>query len=564
MEGSRVPSSVPRVLSAALIVVILGLSLAAALSSSSGAESLGNWSVTNPYAGGSGVAISGESCATSLGYIYCVGGTLNGGYYTSAVYYAKVDSGGASAWKETTDYGSPSTSDNSGNYGYPTAEGSCAISTGYIYCVGGTGPSGLTDAVFYAPVSSAGVGAWSITTNYPVTVMSQSCMVAAGYIYCVGGYTGTGTTSTVYYAQATPSGMGAWKETTDYGAASKSYKSGAAGVQTSEMPCAVSGGYIYCVGGYTTSGYTDAVFYAKVDSTGVGAWAATTSYALGDVYGESCVASSGYVYCVAGISGSSYKDAVYYAKTDSTGVIGGWVLSSSYPLKVQELSCAVYSGYIYCAGGDNSGTPVSNVYYVAITSPATVTTASTTVSTSVTTTTLTQPTTTTSVSTSVTTTTLTTGTTTVTGPTSTVTVTVTGPTTTTSTGAFTTTRTQTLPTSGSILVSVYGAGGLPEAGTAVILSGPTGQTQVTDPNGEASFADLPFSQYYTVSATVNGTVLSAPVSLGATHSHASVVLQPTPARNPMELVEGISLFLILFGLAAAIFPMAYLMAGIRR
>jgi len=94
---------------------------------------------------------------------------------------------------------------------------SCAIYSGYIYCVGGyaTYPSGhgvfVVDAVYYATVSPSGVGGWTSTTSYPTGVATQSCAIYSGYIYCVGGVvdsvdtiSDSSWTSAVYYAEISP------------------------------------------------------------------------------------------------------------------------------------------------------------------------------------------------------------------------------------------------------------------------------------------------------------------------------------------------------------------------
>ena len=335
------------------------------------AQTLGSWSSTTPWENSSTHAITGESCATYSGYIYCVGGFLVGGP-RNGVYYAPVSSSGVGAWTSTTSY--------------PTGfdQGSCAISGGYIYCIGGETDSAgdYTAAVYYAPVSSSGVGAWTSTTAYPVIIEQESCAISGGYIYCVGGtsdesypYTpGNG----VFYAPVSSSGVGAWT--------------------TSNFPtvidgqsCTISSGYIYCVGGDTVqidgtqTPYTDIVFYASVSSSGVGAWTSTTHYPT-DITYTSCATYTGYIYCVGGfIDGTTFTDAVYYAPVSSSGV-GAWTSTTAYPEPIYLQSCPVYQGYIYCVGGQTTMGFISGfVYYTSIggsLSSTTSTTSSTSSSTS--------------------------------------------------------------------------------------------------------------------------------------------------------------------------------------
>ena len=84
---------------------------------------------------------------------------------------------------------------------------SCVSSQTDIYCVGGYagGPNGksITD-VYYAPLSSSGIGSWTLTTAYPYPVFEPRCTTNSGYIYCIEAqYNGTAYTSKVntYYAQ---------------------------------------------------------------------------------------------------------------------------------------------------------------------------------------------------------------------------------------------------------------------------------------------------------------------------------------------------------------------------
>ena len=282
---------------------------------------VGAWSSTRIYP----IGVNDQSCAVSGIYIYCVGGYADSSGLTNAVYYSYLSSiGGVGGWASTT--------------GYPFAiyGQSCAASGGYIYCVGGYG-TGYTGAVYYAPISSSGVGAWSSTTSYPFGVAGQSCAASGGYIYCVGGYgPSTGYTYTVYYAPISSSGVGAWSSTT-------SYPTGGFGPYGTS--CDVSGGYIYCVTGY----FSNAVYYAPISSSGVGAWSSTASYPI-TILGPSCVVSGWNIYCVGGeFDTGALTSAVYYDHvTTATSTTFTCPLSAG-TVGVVELCTAtvanVYSGY---------------------------------------------------------------------------------------------------------------------------------------------------------------------------------------------------------------------------
>jgi hypothetical protein len=226
------------------------------------------------------------------------------------------------------------------------SEGSCAIASGYIVCVGGSNSVGTADQVNYAAIGSPGVGTWSASSNYPTYISDESCVTDSGYIYCVGGFNpyltmSPYTTSNVEYGQVTGSGV-SWSSTTSYPAA------------VDGESCAVYSGYIYCVAGNAGN----AVYYAQLSSTGgiVGAWGTGTSYPLisgSGVTNLSCVTDSGYIYCMdGGISSGSTADA-YYAPVSSSGV-GSWTQATSPTYGLWGLSCVDPSSYVYCIGGTNT------------------------------------------------------------------------------------------------------------------------------------------------------------------------------------------------------------------
>ena len=245
------------------------------------------------------------SCATDLGYVYCVTGNL--------AYYAPVSPSGIGSWSSTSPY--PSNPDTGPTQ--RTVSQTCVAGSGYIYCVGGEGTgsgSRPSDAVLYAPVSSSGIEEWLGTTHYPVAGSVESCVLSGGFIYCMGDQT--------YYAPVSPhGGVGNWNQTT---------------AQPSITPagCVASGSYAYCIG-------ESASYYAPLSPGGAGPWKATAGLPTVG-YGTVCAAAgnSSYVYCVEG-------GLAYYASVSSSG-IGGWTATTGYPTERSPLSCSIPDDYIYC------------------------------------------------------------------------------------------------------------------------------------------------------------------------------------------------------------------------
>jgi len=64
--------------------------------------------------------------------------------------------------------------------------------------------------VYYAPVSSTGIGTWQATTSYPVGMTYDGCSIYNGYIYCVG-TASTSSANQVYYAPVSSTGIGTWQ-----------------------------------------------------------------------------------------------------------------------------------------------------------------------------------------------------------------------------------------------------------------------------------------------------------------------------------------------------------------
>jgi hypothetical protein len=354
---------------------------------------VGNWTIVKAYP----IGVLDLSCATSSYYVYCVGGR-NSDSQTNEVYFAATLDHELGTWTPAASYptpvsrqscviqtSSPSTyiycvagvtnNQETGRVefaplrnswkstvSYPVNawDVSCSYAVNDIYCVGGNTENGPTSATYFAaPDSNGGVDAWTNTTLYPISISGESCAVFSGYIYCVGGITTASETPTnaVYFAPVSVSGIGTWTNTTAYP------------IALSGESCAVKlftgpASYIFCVGGAGTN----AVYFAPVSSSGVGAWKATTVYPTG-VNAESCVISSAfqiteidYLYCVGGGT-----NAVYFAPISSSGV-GTWAATTPYPSggsEISRVSCAIDENVIYCVGGETPVT-IDEVFFASI------------------------------------------------------------------------------------------------------------------------------------------------------------------------------------------------------
>jgi hypothetical protein len=371
-----------------------------------GFAGVGPWVETTDYgaqsgsSGAGGIVVQGNGCVVNGTYFYCVGGqNFSNGIDMSRVFYTSLSAGGTfGPWNETTDYAATSGSSGAGGLGIEFP--SCVEYAGYIYCIGGAlsqSPWIVSD-VYFARLTAAGVGPWTETTDYGAASgttgaggspeFDLACAESHGTVYCVGG------SSRVYFANLSSTGVGPWTETTDYGATSGT--TGAGGYTVSNTACVTNASYLYCVGGQVAkvgnaSSASSRVFYAPISAAGVGAWRETTDYGAASgsagsggsrVYGTGCLNSAGEIVCVDGNNASNQATtSVDFANLSAAGV-GPWTVGGPYgavprgaadphpgQLGVYYEECDTFYDYARewagCAGGG------TNRVYVASTSGVT-------------------------------------------------------------------------------------------------------------------------------------------------------------------------------------------------
>jgi hypothetical protein len=243
----------------------------------------------------------------------------------------------------------------------------CVNGTATVYCIGGFGINDtVTSDVFATTISPSGMGDWNTEASYPVPIVGQACVAYGGYAYCIGGqHDGEGDDiASSYYSQMTSTGLGPWESTTAYP------------VPVDSSTCVASSGYVYCIGGDNETTGTNSTYvqsntdwYASVSSSGIGTWKETTAYPTGADY-PSCGATATEIYCTGGFN-STYSGVSnsYYAPISSSG-IGSWSSTTAYPVKGAGQSCNIDSGDIICVGGllNYNDTAYTSVYYAPVTS----------------------------------------------------------------------------------------------------------------------------------------------------------------------------------------------------
>ena len=341
-----------------LAIILVGLVAVVLYTTLSAPTNTGPWTQTYTYplqAGGSS-AVVGQSCVDSAGYVYCIGGDDANSNPSSAVYYAEASSSGVGNWTVSAN-----------PYPQTIEFESCTTASGYVYCVAGTHDANGddTNASYYATLSPLGVGPWVETTPFPVATDALSCATTVGDLYCMGGEnetTGTNATTTlssaVWYASVSSTGIGTWKQSADYP------------VGLYFPSCTSLGGYVYCVGGENAQHVPEnATYYAYVTPAGMGPWTAAPDYPIQTI-AESCATSYSSIFCIGGLeSGGTTTSAVYYASVSSAG-LGSWQSAASYPIGVAT-DCVSNAGLLYCVGGyESSVGPTGNSYYALLNATA--------------------------------------------------------------------------------------------------------------------------------------------------------------------------------------------------
>ncbi len=351
-----------------------------------GATGVGNWQTTTPYP----FSVFGAACAGVGADLYCVGGRNSNFVNVSLVYFAPFQTGGGlGAWTAATPYPFPvyglsclspgsdlfclgsESGPTSQTYVGPVSgaaiswtvstpfpipvEGqACSLGEGFVYCVGSQTPP--YDGVYAANVSSSGFSTWineTSTDPYPFPPFDLACVFATGYLYCVGG-----SSTSVYFASAQGGSLGPWQSAIPYP------------VAVDSTSCLSAFETIYCIGGSANTNVTsDYVYYSHISSSPLGAttpWVAVRPYPE-NVTMTSCVFLGENLTCVGGLGGPSITwEPSVYSTSPVAGGLGPWTAEPRYPIPIVQASCAGAGQTLYCEGGVTTGGVTVNQSYLAL------------------------------------------------------------------------------------------------------------------------------------------------------------------------------------------------------
>ncbi len=290
---------------------------------------LGAWTATTSLP----TATYGLTAEAYDGYLYEIGGSTKPHATVidvTTVEYAPISSNGTlGAWTATTSL--PTT----------TTIATSAVYNGYIYEIGGYNGSSRVTTVEYAAISTNGtLGSWTATTSLPAATDYSTSEIFNGYLYEIGGYT-TADTNTVDYALLNLNGaLGSWNTTTVLPTA------------TSVLTSVIYDGFLYEIGGYTSANVVT-VEYSYIDNGGSGAFgtlSTTTALPTATEYATS-IAYNGYIYEIGGETSSGAVTTVNFAPISSNGTVGAWSTTTALPTATYGATSVAYNGYVYEIGG---------------------------------------------------------------------------------------------------------------------------------------------------------------------------------------------------------------------
>lgn len=273
------------------------------------------------------------------GFIYA-GGGHDGVSFSSAVYYAALDAGGAwAAW---------------GTAGYlPSARYGAAMLAvkGRLYALGGYNSGGATDQVWSAAISSTGaLGPWRAEAPLSGARYMHAAVLYKGQVYVSGGYS-SGADAVVRRAAPGDDGViSVWNAETSlpsprYGHAMSVYN-----------------GFLYVTGGKDGATARSTVWAANIAAGGgLGAWQ-TQGPLPSPRYGHKTGIVDGRLIASGGNNGSSAQPLVFGSTISADGTTGGWQVFNSPGSPRQFHALENIGGRLCLLGGSDGSVSYADVF----------------------------------------------------------------------------------------------------------------------------------------------------------------------------------------------------------
>jgi hypothetical protein len=340
-------------------------------------ELSGSWTATSTLPAG----VCGLGVAVYNGKVYAAGGRTGSGAATgvSTVEYATIQPDGSlSTW----------TADNS-TLPAARYDADLWVYNGYIYIVGGNLNGTLTNTVSYAPLASdgsiyggAGTGSWKATSAFGTARSNMGSTFSStsdGYMYVQGGcsvYTTQSCTtirSETQVAQINADGsLGPWSDmATSLATLSRVGNSIIIwrGTMYSFAGCTTMNAGISCATGAPTLATQS---YATISAPGQVGPVNTTTALNTAIFAHGAVINNGFLYVIGGCTTATCEtatpttNATRYVAINADGTIGGTWTTSPQTLNgatgLAAFSLVVYNNYLYVTGGYTKASPVSTTW----------------------------------------------------------------------------------------------------------------------------------------------------------------------------------------------------------
>ncbi len=226
----------------------------------------------------------------------------------------------------------------------------------FVYFVGGKNASENPIATIYGAWinASGGLAGWNVAGQLPLPLYLHAAVVANDALFVIGGWDGKATRAEVWRAPLAGNGtVGAWTPMPSYP------------LPLDLHDAVVLDGRIYVVGGWNGTQAQQAVYSARLEGSGLGAWqlAGNLPQAL---YRVAVTADTEQLYVTGGYGpGDTASAAVYVAGVNSNGTLLGWQ-GYSLPVAVYYHKAVIHDDRLVVLGGRDNSQPFAQVYAAAI------------------------------------------------------------------------------------------------------------------------------------------------------------------------------------------------------
>ena len=224
-----------------------------------------------------------------------------------------------------------------------------------LFVIGGKTPSDKPSAEVYTAQeqTDGSLGAWARSTPLPVPVYLHAVVASATHLYVIGGWDASRsdccTQSAVWRAPFTSGGVGAWEKLSDYPIALDLHDA------------TIVHNRLYVLGGWTGKAPLSKVYYAEIQASGLGAWTPALDLPV-KLYRLSVATTNGVIYVTGGYDDTAAQSTVYYTKVNADGSLVGWQQTTRLPELRYYHETVVQDGKLVVLGGKNDATEYNSVY----------------------------------------------------------------------------------------------------------------------------------------------------------------------------------------------------------